>query len=243
MPKKKHKVDFICVGVQKSGTTWLNERFRELPDISVPPIKEIHYFDRDKHYPSPDIHAYQNLFLKVSNYSWLRSFWRRLLRPALKGDFKHLNWKIRYYFHAASDDWYLRLFEDLDGIRGEITPSYSILSDQDIKKIKQLFPDIKIILLFRDPIERAWSHYKYVNKESDYENLKKIKKFINSKRQEERSNHQKILSKFHKHFPKEQLYISYFDRIKSEPDKLLSEIVGFLGGNQNWSSPLLIGLF
>jgi len=232
LPKERDTVDFICVGAQKSGTTWLNERFKELPEISVPPIKEIHYFDRDEKYSSPNIHAHKNLFLKLVNYSWLRGFWRRLLRPTLKGEFKQFNWKLRYYFQPPTDDWYESLFQDFDGITGEITPSYSIISERDIRRIKQLHPTVKIIILLRDPIERAWSHFKYINKESDYGNIKKIKKFIHSSRQEERSNYKKILSKYHKYFPNEQLYVSYFDRIIIEPEKLLSEIVNFLGGNQ-----------
>ena len=47
-------IDFIGVGVQKSGTAWLYSRLSELPEFSLTPEKEIHYFDRDVKYPSPD---------------------------------------------------------------------------------------------------------------------------------------------------------------------------------------------
>src|SRR3954451_6343376 len=38
--------DFICIGAQKAGTGWLYEQLRAHPDFWVPPIKELHYFDR-----------------------------------------------------------------------------------------------------------------------------------------------------------------------------------------------------
>ena len=37
--------DFICVGMQKCGTTWLYEKLGQHPDIWVPAMKEIHYFN------------------------------------------------------------------------------------------------------------------------------------------------------------------------------------------------------
>lgn len=39
--------DFLIIGAQKSGTTWLWKMFRDHPDIRIPPKKEIHYFDRE----------------------------------------------------------------------------------------------------------------------------------------------------------------------------------------------------
>ena len=36
---------FVCVGAQKSGTTWLARVLADHPDVFVTPVKEIHYFD------------------------------------------------------------------------------------------------------------------------------------------------------------------------------------------------------
>src|SRR2546423_15689927 len=38
--------DFICIGAQKAGTGWLYEQLRNHPDFWMPPMKELHYFDR-----------------------------------------------------------------------------------------------------------------------------------------------------------------------------------------------------
>lgn len=37
--------DFLCIGAQKAGTTWLYENLRLHPDIYLTPRKELHYFD------------------------------------------------------------------------------------------------------------------------------------------------------------------------------------------------------
>ena len=38
--------DFLCIGAQKAGTSWLNSVLLEHPQIFMPPINELHYFDR-----------------------------------------------------------------------------------------------------------------------------------------------------------------------------------------------------
>jgi hypothetical protein len=45
-------------------------------------------------------------------------------------------------------------------IRGEATPSYFFHSEAVIPRILDcLGPDLKVIVVFRDPVARAWSHY------------------------------------------------------------------------------------
>ncbi len=43
-------------------------------------------------------------------------------------------------------------------IRGEATASYAALPEEVIREIATLNPEIKAILMIRDPLERAWSH-------------------------------------------------------------------------------------
>ena len=37
--------DFLCIGAQKAGTTWLYENLRANPQIYFPPMKEVHFWD------------------------------------------------------------------------------------------------------------------------------------------------------------------------------------------------------
>ena len=38
--------DFLCVGAQKAGTSWLYQQLEPHPDFWMPPVKELHYFDQ-----------------------------------------------------------------------------------------------------------------------------------------------------------------------------------------------------
>jgi hypothetical protein len=42
-------VDFLCIGAQKAGTTWLYEMLRRLPQVGLPKSKEVHFWDWNRH--------------------------------------------------------------------------------------------------------------------------------------------------------------------------------------------------
>src|ERR1700758_1596004 len=44
--------DFLCVGAQKSGTSWLYRQLDLHPDFWIPPLKELHYFDELSRIPT-----------------------------------------------------------------------------------------------------------------------------------------------------------------------------------------------
>lgn len=58
-------------------------------------------------------------------------------------------------------DWYLAQFPPLESqekIAGEATPNY-IFYPHAPKRVFEFFPEIKLVALLRDPVERAISHY------------------------------------------------------------------------------------
>lgn len=67
---------------------------------------------------------------------------------------------------VSNYDDYLRLFEDAKDsqILGEASTSYLYLYEETINNIKKYHPDwkkLKIIIIIRNPIERAYSHFLY----------------------------------------------------------------------------------
>lgn len=54
--------NFLGIGAQKAGTTWLYENLRRHPEIWMPKRKEIHYFDKLRHEPGYDDSWYASLF-------------------------------------------------------------------------------------------------------------------------------------------------------------------------------------
>ena len=49
---------FSVIGAEKAGTTWLYDRLRRHPDIFMPDVKELHYFN----------HRNSNLEVPANNY-------------------------------------------------------------------------------------------------------------------------------------------------------------------------------
>jgi hypothetical protein len=57
-------LDFIGIGAQKAGTTWLYERLAQHPQVRFPGGKEIHFWDW---YPERGLAWYQGIFAATEN--------------------------------------------------------------------------------------------------------------------------------------------------------------------------------
>lgn len=229
-------INFFCVGAQKAGTSWLYYRLRELPEFSIPPLKELHYFDRSPNYPSPSQLREARLMKRIVNPEWLFRAIAKTCQALINNGLSDARWLAKWYFSNYSDEWYLSLFQSLDKLRGEFTPAYSILDQKDIERMHQLAPEAKIIFILRNPIERAWSHYKFgmqLQHKTAEEILDKnnIMRFLNSDRQELRSDYLRTIDNYEKFYPKDQIYVCFYDSLKKQPLEFLQSIVQFLGGN------------
>lgn len=177
--------DFLGIGAQKSGTTWLNANLRSHPDIFVAK-DELHYFD-------------QKWWTPLRRYS--KVFAGRAL-----------------------------------SVSGEITPAYSILPLHRIRVIHALRPDLKLIFLMRNPIERAWSQarmnlvkltdreYEDVSEEEFLEHFTQPRSISSIKR----GDYLQILDNWLAVFPEEQLHVDFFERIADDPQGLLEDVFSFL---------------
>jgi len=100
-----------------------------------------------------------------------------------------------------------------------------------IKEILILNPDIKIILMIRNPIKRTWSHVKndILNK-IDPQNISDLgfKTIIESEYQMACSNYSQIISNWSLQLKKGNLFIGFFDDITKRPEILMSNIISFL---------------
>ncbi len=216
--------DFLCIGAQRSGTSWLYENLGAHPQVWLPPIKEIHYFNS------------RNKPLRRKLNVYFRHLRGRILKDLQdKKPFANLVWDLHYFLGPRSDRWYQGLFRPAaDQVAGEITPDYAALELAEIKHIYKLNPDLKIIYLMRDPIERSWSGAtkdlarqkgRKLDTVPDDELLKKL----NGPGTMARSNHLLVLEKWESVFDSKQIFIGFFDNIEQNPAQLLRSIFHFLG--------------
>lgn len=67
--------------------------------------------------------------------------------------------KESHYFDLGRLESYEKYMSQFDSTKiiGEIAPDYSALSLWRIKAMRKLFPNMKVFLFVRDPLDRAWS--------------------------------------------------------------------------------------
>ena len=229
-------MDFLGIGTQKSGTSWLYQNLNRIPEFSLLPIKEVHYFDRSSDYPSPNHLSITLLTDRFRNKKWLKKAFREVWNSIVKQNWKSVWFYLKWNFSDYSDKWYLSLFKKFYGYTGEITPSYSILNQEDISRIHKLNPNVKLVLMLRNPIDRAWSHYRYSKRHKRDFDFKKVSNkdiitFMEREAQILRSDYIRMLDNYSNIFPNEQILIGFYDAIIDKPSVLLNDIVKHISGD------------
>lgn len=224
---------FMCIGAQKAGTTWLYANLKVHPDVHLTPIKEIHYFDEI--YKNEKTKLIDRITAKTGMNKW---WWKGNIRRNFKGAVSKRSqtefiWFTRYYFFRRNIEWYRKLFNCPSGkISGDITPDYCILEKNVVKLIKKNFPNLKIIYIIRNPVDRAWSALKmrYV-KRRGY-NLEDIdEKLVNDYYQKfhEFNDIQRTITNWEEFFSNDQFKICFYDELVEKPLNFYNDILNYLG--------------
>src|SRR3954464_10472524 len=111
--KENSGPDFFCVGAQKAGTGWLYEQLHAHPDFWMPPLKELHYFDRQWRSPR----ALQKSQTRIADAR----------KSATEGRDQRFLDEMQRLSGVAEIDWegYASLFAPKgQRISGDITPGY-----------------------------------------------------------------------------------------------------------------------
>jgi len=179
-------LNFIGIGAQKAGTTWLFANLAKHPELSFPAGKEIHFWDT--HYKN-------------------------------------------------GVDWYKNLFPDTaEKLQGEVTPAYAILGKERIKEVHRHFPDLKMIYITRNPIERAWSGALMALGRSELQLGEASDQwFIDHFRSEgsrKRGDYAACLDNWLSVYDKSQLLILEYEKMMANPRKYLLDVADFLKINR-----------
>ncbi|RUR42392.1 sulfotransferase family protein [Vreelandella populi] len=215
--------NFLCIGSQKAGTSWLYQMLKQHPDIWLPPIKEVHYYD---------YHYGEDTGTKKWGPSHIKKAMKRIesgtySRPEDATYVKNLGFQ-----KILTPEWYESIFNHVDSynatVRGEVTPEYCSISPVGIEKIKEDLNTPKIIWLIRDPIERAVSQIKMVSNRSDltskYDDWSDV---LANVRYLNRANYKKYMPIWDKFFGSNILYLPY-GLISKNPVSMINEIERFL---------------
>jgi hypothetical protein len=214
-PTRSPGPDFLCIGAHKAGSTWLYQQLDSHPDFWMPPVKELHYFDQ-------------------------LSRVQRAARPRSR-DERDVRFLERLESLSAEPgidlENYGRLFEPKASLlSGDISPNYSTLSNEVIRQVLGYFPNLKVMFLARDPVERAWSHlsmevhYRQIEP-FDVTNIDEVNRNLFRRGMLLRSHPSAVVARWKRYVYPEQFRVYFFDDLQSNPAELRRSILCFLGAD------------
>jgi len=210
--------NLFVVGAMKAGTTALYSSLNNHPQIYMSSIKEPNFFSDDlwsvsKHIKvvrNPDIEQMVLSGIGVHNALITDSHQYQLLFPMSSQNYRY---------------------------RGEVSPGY-LRSINAARNISINCPDAKIIVIVRDPIERAWSHFLMERNESrvPYRFRDAIEQEIEAESRGESIQHgilesglyYRLLGRYFEHFDPLAILVIDFSELL-DMQKLFKKLDQFLG--------------
>lgn len=137
-------------------------------------------------------------------------------------------------------DWYRAQFADAsdEEIAGEATPSYMV-RDVHIQRMASVVPDARLIVLLRNPVDRAWSQFNHsVERDDEHRSFEEAvddelvsdpTDWRTSGRPLARGRYIEQLRMLEASFPRERIHVGLFDELVGAPHALFAKVCGFLG--------------
>ena len=239
--------DFLCIGQGKAGTGWLYDMLQFDPDFWTPPIKELKFFN-DK-FPVQSAKSFSKKMAR--NLERLNTKRRKSRKKPLdERDAEFIKHAITYKMNESSMDWYKKLFAPKANlVSGDITPANAILGSDVIASIAQALPDLRLVLLLRDPVSRVWSNFNMrqrreltgrpsgVNQPSadlvsafqQDTSVEEVVKYLQKDRIRKVSFATSIYEKWNRHFDASQISIVFFEDICEFPESVIERFREDLG--------------
>ncbi|MBO6602911.1 MAG: sulfotransferase [Roseicyclus sp.] len=150
------------LGAAKAGTTWLYRYLAQHPDVAMPAVKELHWFDtcetgkwtrqvtrmererarRTDRLPTGDAGQDRRLKREICGYD----AWIDVLKT------------------RGRDTAYVDFLRGTGAAKltGDITPAYGTLGEDSLRRMERLGPVARFVFLMRDPLDRLWSNVRMV---------------------------------------------------------------------------------
>ncbi len=214
-----HKPNFFLVGAAKSGTTSLSAWLESHPDLFLSPIKEPNYFS-------------DNIDVSKFRKGYLKSF-------DAEDSIEAKPYVKRQIAFIRDEELYAQLFKPNNSmvLVGECSTSY-LYSEVAADNIHAFNPESKIIVILRNPAERAYSHY-LMAVQMGLEKRDFLTAFIRDRKKLDKGwgiselyfelgEYSKQIKRFQKVFPKNQIKVVLFEDWIQQPKETQESICKFL---------------
>lgn len=197
--------DFIIIGVSKAGTSTLYEMLLKSQQMMEAYRKELHYFNSSAFgFSSGTVIPFGMTMSKL----WYRGFFPNFI--------------------------YKRFISGWRGCKmvvGEATPNY-LYDRQAPSRIKTMLPNVKLIVILRNPVDRAYSEYQ-MNLRTNDESMTFEDRIRQSMRDGtgivDYGHYANHLKRWFEHFDREQLLILTTDELKTDRHAIIDKMTDFLG--------------
>jgi len=148
------------------------------------------------------------------------------------------------------------LHEPLRPLRGDMSVNYSMMTQSVVEKLHDILPNLKLVLILRNPVERSWSQIK-LNRDIMAETWKKhrilgygkrkptaeldegeIYRDLTHPRIHRRSNYEWIMNNWVNVYGQDAMHIELFESVSNEPRQLVERVLDHLGvADDPWEPP------
>ncbi len=228
--------DFLCVGQQKAGTTWLYDQLQFHPEFWMPPVKELHYLSGK--FPHSKMTA------ELERSTWPQNKQRKWHANRERDRNRKLDERDTAFFEVARAavgqafglDRYAAFFAPKQTLlSGDISPSYAGLPAERISAIAQRWPRLRIILFVRDPVERAWSNINKGIRGQYFDTAKlddpaAVTRYLSAPGFSASAFPTQVADRWRHSFG-DRLHVDLFDTIASDPQRAIDAVLDSLGAS------------
>ncbi len=217
----KDVLDFIVIGAQKSATTTLFEHLRRHPDVALPVAKEAPFFSHDENYRR-GWRVYLDELTGEGPMSDARKLWGTVTPQYMMGGV-------------------------MKPLRGAETGAYDERTVP--RRIHDQLPEVRLIAILRDPVERAISHHSMTVRrggerrtlDAAVEQLLRPEQLRASRLAPEDTNgyvtrgeYGRILGGYLDVFARERLLVLFTEELERAPLDLLARLYRFIGASEDF---------
>lgn len=193
---------FFVLGAMKCGTTTLRHLLRQHPDVFMPG-REIFLFALD------DLEQHPGALSDEDGHWRVHDVDREL--PA------YLEWYGAFFAEAGPAQ-----------ILGEGSTSY-LPSRKAPGRIAALVPHARLVVMLRDPVERAYSHYWHVVRSGAVDEPFETLLRRSPATVLQRSCYKAQIDRYLEHFPATQMKFVLFEQFVADPARTAADVAAFVG--------------
>lgn len=219
------KLFVLCIGAQKSGTSWLHQLLSRSRDTDMGFLKEY------KSIRKIELSLREKWARRARDRKKLRLLGFESSMPSFK-EFLQLNNRDKQVLMSIDNCYYYDYFDDLVSggsgafVTGDFSPHYCNLTKKCLSSVRQRLVKrgfrVKTIYLMRDPVERVFSQIRMIRRDGTRQEIcecssevEAISKFYNSAKVACHTRYEYPLVAIQNAFPREDIFIEFYERLFS----------------------------